>query len=142
MNPLIKRAYDAGTDAAKANFKLDAMPKTAPKVSIPGIQAPNPTANVSAMAQNTVQNETTLSPEKLLAPLAKHSDFNFGMTAKYKARPGEITLDNGTRRLGTNFMEPWRYHDSVGKAWDSMKAQMPQDFLNAGNEGSVGGPTT
>ena len=139
---LIKRAYDAGEDAAKAKFKLKPMPPTVPQAQTSNIPAQNPVDPVAAMAKNTIQMDTTQSDQKLTAPLSKHSDFNFGMTPRSKPTKGEILADNDTRLLGTNFMDPERQKKSVGKSFDALNVQKPQDFLNEAGEGSVGGPTT
>jgi hypothetical protein len=144
MNPLIRLAYEMGKSAAASNFKLDSkstVPGT-PKTVIPEIQAPNPIQPVTQQANQDALAATNQHADKTIAPLAKRAAFNFGLYPKSKTRPGEICLDNGTRTLGTNFSEPWHQNRNVGKAFDNMKPQMPQDFLNAGNEGSVGGPTT
>lgn len=144
MNDLIQRAYKLGAAAASSNFKLDpksTVPGT-PKTVIPPNQAPNPVEAVAVQAKQDALAATNQHADKTIAPLAKRAAFNFGLYPKSQPGPGEICLDNGTRTLGTNFEEPWRQRRDVGKAFDHLKPQMPQDFLNAGNEGSLGGPTT
>jgi hypothetical protein len=144
MNHLVRLAYEMGKNAAASNFKLDpksTVPGT-PKTVIPPIQASNPVQPVAQQATQDALSATNQHADKTIAPLAKRAAFNFGLYPKSKPGPGEITLDNGTRTLGTNFSEPWKQNRNVGKAFDNMKPQMPQDFLNFGNEGSVGGPTT
>jgi hypothetical protein len=62
----------------------------------------------------------------------------------WHTNPHEIAPDNGPRRLGTNFSEPWRQglniDQAVHKAFQDLLVPRPADFLNEANQGYIGPP--
>ena len=67
----------------------------------------------------------------------KIAEWNWEMTGR-KIPKDAIASDNGRRAYGTQFNEPGKQNRSVGKAFDSLDATKPSDFLNAGNEALIG----